>query len=585
MLKLNFLIRFALCFLFVMLPLTNLDEWFYDKFFRIRGKRIDSKNNIVLIEMADPNPNAGLFSDQPLGIPTPEIKKPNIWNEQFHGALLSKLLEAHPRLIIVTTYFSSASSIHPYERPEILFSGILNEEYGVQPPPTTLTTQDNYGFTNLFPHPDNTIRSSALTYSNVTSLAFKAYRLISDDPLKRDLLKPIWIDYRGPQGTYPTFLAYDVVNSPELLEKMRDKIVLLGNKERSQLYGTPFGPMSRLEIQANVIDTVLSHKEITFLPPSAKYALSILAVFAAVGIILYFPLKLGWILLLLVSGLYLLVSLLIFAYFKIWIDVANPLICILGSHLVLLGFKLSREEEKRWKLLQEAEYLKEVDQFKNNFISLFSHDLKTPIAKIKALTSKLLSTPLPAETHTTIRAIDNTSSQLEKSISDILKVTRMELLPIEPSREVIDLNRLVESSVKRLNFLADQKQIGIVMDLEPLFSMEGDAKLLAEVIHNLLENAIKYSPDNTQIILRTKEENNRVWVAVVDEGVGIPPDEIPRVTGKFYRGKSAPENVKGSGLGLYLCKYFVECHGGGLEIKSELAKGTEIRFWLPLATT
>ena len=130
--------------------------------------------------------------------------------------------------------------------------------------------------------------------------------------------------------------------------------------------------------------------------------------------------------------------------------------------------------------------------------------------------------------------------------------------------------------------MADEKDIKLIVDLEPLFSMEGDQNPIQEVITNLLENAIKYSPPRTRVIIRTREEENRVFVSVVDEGVGIPVDELPRVTGKFYRGKMATEKERGSGLGLYLSKYFVELHQGKLEILSEVGRGTEVRFWLPI---
>jgi signal transduction histidine kinase len=102
------------------------------------------------------------------------------------------------------------------------------------------------------------------------------------------------------------------------------------------------------------------------------------------------------------------------------------------------------------------------------------------------------------------------------------------------------------------------------------------------VITNLVENAIKYSPPERKVIVRTTEEENKVRVSVLDEGPGIPAEELPRVTGKFYRGKLASEKTKGSGLGLYLSKYFVELHQGQLAIHSELGRGTQVDFWLPL---
>jgi two-component system phosphate regulon sensor histidine kinase PhoR len=155
-------------------------------------------------------------------------------------------------------------------------------------------------------------------------------------------------------------------------------------------------------------------------------------------------------------------------------------------------------------------------------------------------------------------------------------------MAIEPAKEVMDLNRLVEEATQRLRFLAEEKQIEIILDLEPLFSMEGDSQLIQEVILNLLENALKYTSVGRKIVVRTREQENKVRLSVVDEGPGIPPDELPRVTGKFYRGKSVSFSTKGSGLGLYLSKYFVELHQGGLDIQSQEGKGTEVSFWLPI---
>lgn len=212
--------------------------------------------------------------------------------------------------------------------------------------------------------------------------------------------------------------------------------------------------------------------------------------------------------------------------------------------------------------------------------------MKTPIAKIKAVTDRLLTehTDLAPEVRDSLKTIDRTNGELARFISDILKVTKMESMPLEVRKEVIDLNRLAEVAVQRLKFLSDEKGISVILDLEPLFSMEGDQQLVQEVITNLLENAIKYSSHDRTVIVRTREEDSRVLVAVIDEGEGIPADEIPRVTGKFYRGRSVGGKTKGSGLGLYLAKYFVELHAGKLDIKSELGKGTEVSFWLPLTS-
>lgn len=590
MLKVHVAVRIAVCFLFIFLPLQSMDEWFYDRFFQLRGYYHEHPTPFVLIRV---NSASLLASSQrekyhfPLADALASRRNQNFWYPQFYEKLLDQIEKDKPDLVVFTTYFDGVNP--PKAKytppPNVLFSAYLNEESKLIPPPAPLVFGDNYGFVNVFPDPDNIVRRTNLVYSSGAALAVLAYHQVNAEPIKRNLLDPLFIDYRGPTGSYPTYDASEVLDGTLPPGTLDDKIVLIAREGgRHWDYDTPLGKMSRMEIQANIMDTFLNHREIHILPRIVTRFVAGGAVLLSVLIILYFPLTLAWIFLLLQSVLILLLALFFFSVPKIWAGVANPIFCIFATHLLMLGYKLSRQEEQQWKIQQEAEYLKEMDQFKNNFISLFSHDLKTPIAKIKAITDRLLTEHphLEEDVKTGLRALDRTNSELARFISDILKVTKMESMRLEPSKEVIDINRLVEESAHRLKFMADEKKIKIVLDLEPLFSMEGDQNLIQEVITNLVENAIKYSPAQRQIIVRTCEDDGRVRVEVIDEGEGIPPDELPRVTGKFYRGKRASQNTKGSGLGLYLSKYFVELHQGELELKSELGKGTKVSFWLPL---
>lgn len=590
MLKVHVAVRIAVCFLFVFLPLQSMDEWFYDRFFQLRGYYHEQPSPFVLIRI---NPTTLSLSPHrekyhfPNSDALPSRRNQNIWHQEFYESLLDTIEQKKPQLIVFTTYFDGVDHPNMSYRPpaNVLFSAYLNEEFKLIPPPPPLGFGDNYGFVNVFPDPDNIVRRTNLVYSSGASLGVLAYHQFNAEPIKRNLLDPLFIDYRGPAGSYPSYDVLDVLEGKIPTEAFEDKIVLIAREGgRHWDYETPLGKMSRMEIQANIMDTFLNHREIRILPRIVTRIVAAAAVISSVLIILYFPLTLAWLFLLLQSVLILLLALFFFSFPKIWAGVANPVFCIFATHLLMLGYKLSRQEEQQWKIQQEAEYLKEMDQFKNNFISLFSHDLKTPIAKIKAITDRLLTDHpnLNEEVKTSLRALDRTNGELARFISDILKVTKMESMRLEPSKEVIDLNRLVEEAVHRLKFLADEKHIKIVMDLEPLFSMEGDQHLIQEVITNLVENAIKYSPPNKQVVVRTCEDDGKVRVEVIDEGEGIPPDELPRVTGKFYRGKRASQNTKGSGLGLYLSKYFVELHQGGLDMKSELGKGTKVSFWLPI---
>src|SRR5690606_891512 len=118
---------------------------------------------------------------------------------------------------------------------------------------------------------------------------------------------------------------------------------------------------------------------------------------------------------------------------------------------------------------------------------------------------------------------------------------------------------------------------------EPLFSLRYDVRLMKRVIANLVENAIKYSPENTAITVSSKDEHDRVLVSIEDQGFGISAEEQGKIFGKFYRGHSAGKSgSKGTGLGLYLVKYFVELHKGGVTVSSAEGKGSRFTVSLPV---
>jgi signal transduction histidine kinase len=411
-------------------------------------------------------------------------------------------------------------------------------------------------------------------------------KAISSSPIFRDLQQPLRIDFRGPSGSFPSYNAWDLFNAEKIdPDSFRDKIILIGRESSpASDLNTPFGRMSRLEVQANIIDTFINHHEIKVLPRSYSLIGSALSLVVAGTIIIYYPLTLAWILILLFCSAIVLSNLVMFAELKLWLGFSNIVVTVLGTQLVLLGYSLRKQEESKWLVEQEAKYFKELDQFKNNFISLFSHDLKTPIAKIKAITNRIMTDNknLSKELLESLKGIDRTSGDLARLISDILKITRLESMSLETSKEVIDLNRLVETSAADLKFLADEKNIKITLDLEPLFSIEGDQKLIQEVIINLIENAIKYSLADTEVVIKTEETKNQVIVSIQDQGFGISPEDLPKVKEKFFRSPRVISQSQGTGLGLYLANYFVELHKGTLKIESQLGQGTKVTFSLPI---
>ncbi len=560
--RLNYPLRLLLCFLSIFLPLSSLDLWFYDHLFQIRGQ-LDNATSIILVRVNE--------------------------NQLNYPSLIQSIQLDHPELIVFCSFFDAHEAFDtsglPYDN--ILYSASINEENKLILPEPSLTQRaDRFGFNNLFPDSDNTIRKGPLVYNSTPSLALRTFFFKNPSSLSRNLMEPIQIDFRGPSGSYRLYDATRIINQMTPPRTFKDKIVLIAKESTlNQDVETPLGRLSRVEVQANFIDTFLQGREIRNAPHSVVLAIAALSVLISAVLIHLFPLTLAWLFLVLFSLILVLFALLLLSTAKWWIGLANPICGIFVTHLIMLGYKLRKQEQLQWKWEQESVYLKEMDQFKNNFISLFSHDLKTPIAKIRAITERLLSShaELPATIKEDLKTLDRTNDELSRLISDILKVTKMETLSLEPQKGVIDLNRLVELALQRLQFNAEEKKIQIVTDLEPLFSMEGDPQWIEEVIANLVENAIKYSPPSSTITIKTQELKDRVLLTVIDQGMGIDLNELPKITGKFFRGKRASETTKGTGLGLYLSKYFIELHNGGLEVKSETGKGTEVGFWLPLS--
>ena len=145
-----------------------------------------------------------------------------------------------------------------------------------------------------------------------------------------------------------------------------------------------------------------------------------------------------------------------------------------------------------------------------------------------------------------------------------------------------DINENILRVISRISPLAVEKNISIDTKLEPMFSLEVDITLIEEVIANLLENAVQYTPPGGEIKIRSQDDGESVIITVEDNGVGIDAIEQEQIWGKFTRGKQSEMNVKGSGLGLYLVKYFIELHNGKVFLESHLGLGTKIGFSLPV---
>ncbi len=287
------------------------------------------------------------------------------------------------------------------------------------------------------------------------------------------------------------------------------------------------------------------------------------------------------------SGILILVLLYqaVLVVFHFHIPMINGVVALLSTYLVFTGYLQAVQENRQWRSLKEAQYLHELDEMKSNFLSLVSHDLKTPIAKIQAVVDRMRRETAPPEEQRKelLDSIETSNQELKHYITSILNLSRIESQKVILNKKSNDINGTIRETIRRLRPLANQGQVQVDEDLEPLFSIEYDEGLVKQVLGNLIDNAIKYSPAGAKVIVRSREEEGFVQVDIQDFGPGIPREQIPHMFTKFYRFKRPlNEKVKGTGLGLYLSKYFIELHGGTIRLRSVENTGTTFTFTLPL---
>ena len=216
---------------------------------------------------------------------------------------------------------------------------------------------------------------------------------------------------------------------------------------------------------------------------------------------------------------------------------------------------------------------------------MMSHDLKTPIARIQGMAEMALREQdrLTTQQLEALKNITSSSDELEHFIASILNLGRIESKDIKLHLRSKDINALLIEVIKKSEYLARQKNISIVTEFEPMFSVKVDEDLLRQVFTNLVENAIKYSPNDSSIMISTEEIDGKVQVQVADQGIGISTDEIGNLFTKFYRAKEIRDSeVKGSGLGLYLARYFVDLHKGQISVESAPQQGSTFTVELPM---
>ncbi len=227
---------------------------------------------------------------------------------------------------------------------------------------------------------------------------------------------------------------------------------------------------------------------------------------------------------------------------------------------------------------------REAEELKSTFISIISHELKTPVALIKGYAETLRREDARWDSRTvqeSLGVIVEEADRLAELIENLLDASRLQAGALKLNLAEVPLDQLAARLVEK--FKTQSARHTLRVDFSPDFPpVPGDEERLTQVLSNLLSNALKYSPAGGQVIVRGRVEPQQVVVSVSDEGPGIAAADLPRVFDRFYRADSElTRRAKGAGLGLFLAKAIVEAHAGRIWAESAPGKGTTFSFSLP----
>jgi two-component system phosphate regulon sensor histidine kinase PhoR len=236
-------------------------------------------------------------------------------------------------------------------------------------------------------------------------------------------------------------------------------------------------------------------------------------------------------------------------------------------------------------VLHDITELRKLERVRRDFVANVSHELRTPLTAIQGFTETLLAGAMddPQNRGRFLEIILEHSRRLAHLTEDLLMLSKMDAERLELEIRRLSVSQLVESCLETSQRRAVQKDLRISFNLPPhVPDIAGDRRRLAEVLQNLLDNAIQYTLPGGEIVVRAETGQNEVILTVSDTGIGIPKADQPRIFERFYRVDVArSREAGGTGLGLAIAKHLVEVHGGRLWVESEVGQGSQFHFSVP----
>ncbi len=229
---------------------------------------------------------------------------------------------------------------------------------------------------------------------------------------------------------------------------------------------------------------------------------------------------------------------------------------------------------------------KRLSEIKTDFINNMTHELKTPIATIALSSEMLLRNDFSNDEEKLKRyagIIHKENKRLETQVERVLNVAKLDKEHLVLSKEIMDIHELLVEAQENVNFNQSEQGVNVELNLNAESGeIIADPVHITNVIYNLLDNAVKYCEVTPEIKITTKTDKKGISIEFIDNGIGMKREELNMIFDKFYRIPTGNlHNVKGFGLGLYYVKLIIQEHGGTIDVKSQIGKGTTFTIWLP----
>jgi signal transduction histidine kinase len=262
--------------------------------------------------------------------------------------------------------------------------------------------------------------------------------------------------------------------------------------------------------------------------------------------------------------------------------IAGGLAILGGIGFALYAFRLLQ------RISRQNERLRELDRMKEDFVSSVSHELRTPLTSIQGYLDLVLdgeAGELTAEQERFLTIVRRNSDRLLRVVGDLLFVAQADAGTIALEPGSFDLSSVLAEAVEAARPAAVDKNIELSLDAGTLPTLVGDRSRIAQVVDNLVSNAVKFTPEGGRVSVRATadEEEDEAVIEVADTGMGISPEDQRQLFQRFFRTAAASDQaIQGTGLGLAIVHAIVDAHGGSISVDSEVGRGTTFRVRLPL---